>query len=272
MALALSVVISTYNAPLWLEKVLYGYRNQTLKSFELVIADDGSKADTRLLIDTFRREHGLRISHVWQPDDGFRKSEILNKAIVKAQSDYLVFSDGDCIPRADFLAVHHKKRKKGHFVSGGYFKLPMSLSKSISREDIELQNCFALAWLRQRGLKGSFKNNKLHKNKLWTGLLDVVTPTEATWNGHNSSGWKSDIVAVNGFDERMRYGGQDREMGERMMNGGIKGIQARYSAICVHLDHSRGYVNDTDLDNNKAIRRQTKKAKKTFTPYGIEKT
>lgn len=205
----LSVVISTYNAPAWLEKVLYGYKNQTFKSFELVIADDGSTEETRSLIEAFERAHGLRIQNVWQPDKGFRKSEILNKAIVKPQSDYLVFSDGDCIPRADFLAVHYRERRKDHFVSGGYFKLPMALSKSVSRDTIESQDCFTFLWLKQRGLRNGFKNNKLHKNTLWTRFLDVVTPTEATWNGHNSSGWRSDILAVNGFDEWMRYGRAD---------------------------------------------------------------
>lgn len=62
-------------------------------------------------------------------------------------------------------------------------------------------------------------------------------------NGHNASGWKEDIVAVNGLDERMQYGGQDRELGERLENYGIRGKQIRYSAIVVHLDHARGYVN-----------------------------
>lgn len=270
MALKLSVIISTYNMPEWLEKVLHGYENQHFKSFELLIADDGSSAETGLLIDDFKKRT-LTLARVWHPDRGFRKSEILNKAIAKAQSDYLVFSDGDCIPRSDFLRVHYENRRKNHLVSGGYFKLPLRLSKSISKTDIEMQSCFDLTWLRQRGLRNSFKNNKLSKNRLWTRLLDRVTPTEATWNGHNASGWKSDIVAVNGFDERMRYGGQDRELGERMMNRGIKAIQARYSAICVHLDHARPYVDETDLRNNMKIRREVKAAGKAFTPYGIER-
>ncbi len=271
MQLKLSVVISTYNMPEWLEKVLYGYENQCFKSFELLIADDGSAVETELLIDGFKKRSTLILKHVWQPDKGFRKSEILNKAIAKAQSDYLVFSDGDCIPRSDFLRVHYEKRRGNHFVSGGYFKLPLNLSKSISKADIDAQRCFDLAWLKQRGLKKSFKNNKLSKNRRWTRFLDQVTPTEATWNGHNASGWKSDIVAANGFDQRMRYGGQDRELGERMMNGGIKAIQARYSAICLHLDHARPYVDKTDLSSNMKIRREVKAARKTFTPYGIEK-
>lgn len=101
--------------------------------------------------------------------------------------------------------------------------------------------------------------------------MNRITPTNASWNGHNSSGWKKDILAVNGYDERMKYGALDREMGERLMNVGIKGKQIRYSAVCLHLDHSRGYVNREDLARNAAIRAATQKEKKKWTDYGIRK-
>lgn len=266
----LSVIISTYNSPEWLEKVLIGYSIQSYKDFELIIADDGSDTSTKVLIESFSNKF-KQIKHVWHSDVGFRKCEILNKAIAASAADYLVFSDGDCIPRKDFLQIHFDRRKKNHFLSGGYFKLPMSISKTISNNDIETQNCFDLQWLKRQGLRNSFKNNKLSNSPFKTNLLNAITTTQPTWNGHNSSGWRKDILAVNGFDERMKYGGEDREMGERMMNNGIHGIQIRYSAICIHLDHSRGYVNEKDLTYNASIRKETKMSKATWTKFGIEK-
>ena len=125
----LSVIITTYNSPEWLQKVLWGYQAQTFRDFEMIIADDGSRNDTRELIDNIRKEVFFTIQHVWHPDDGFRKCTILNKGIVASKADYLVISDGDCIPRKDFLQVHLNRRKEGHFLSGGYSKLPMALSK-----------------------------------------------------------------------------------------------------------------------------------------------
>ena len=86
----------------------------------------------------------------------------------------------------------------------------------------------------------------------------------------NSSGWRSDILAVAGFDERMQYGGEDREMGERLFNMGIRSKQIRYSAIVLHLDHKRPYVNKEALERNKAIRRETKRGRVVVTPYGIK--
>jgi hypothetical protein len=102
-------------------------------------------------------------------------------------------------------------------------------------------------------------------------ILNTLTPSNASWNGHNSSGWKSDILAVNGFDERMQYGGEDRELGERLNNTGIKGKQIRYSAIAVHLDHPRGYVTEEMISKNRAIRDETKASESVWTDFGIEK-
>lgn len=266
-----SVIISTYNSTEWLEKVLYGYNNQTYRQFEVVIADDGSKEETHQLLKRMETEVFYPIVHVWQEDNGFQKSQILNKAILQCSSEYIIMSDGDCIPRKDFVEQHVKYREEGYFLSGGYFMLPMNISEEISKEDIYSEKCFNLKWLKDQGLKHSFKNNKLHSRPLKASLLNAFTPTNASWNGHNASGWKKDILAINGFDERMQYGGQDRELGERLTNLGIKSKQIRYNAVVLHLDHPRGYKNQQSIEKNLAIRRQTRDQKKKRTPYGILK-
>jgi glycosyltransferase involved in cell wall biosynthesis len=263
-----SVILSTYNQPDWLEKVLWGYEMQTDRRFEVIIADDGSEDATRSLIEAMRSKVSFPVIHVWHPDEGFRKCTILNKAILEASADYLLFSDGDCIPRMDFVATHLKYRCKGRFLSGGYFKLPTSLSKVISKEDIFSGRCFNLGWLQSRGLISSFKNNKLTSFGLKAKLLNGLTPARASWNGHNASGWRKDIMAANGFNEEMQYGGEDRELGERLVNAGIRGLQIRYSAICLHLDHSRGYVSQQAIARNNQIRAYTRQKRLTKTQNG----
>ncbi len=265
-----SVVMSTYNAEAWLEKVLWGFSVQTETDFEIIIADDGSRVDTKLLIEKLQKEIKIPIVHIWHEDNGFQKSQILNKAIVASNSDYLIFTDGDCIPRKDFIATHLHYREKGYFLSGGYFMLPMAISETITRNDILSQNCFDVKWLVAQGLKKSFKNTKLFASGFWANFLNFITPTKATWNGHNSSGWKEDLVCINGFNQEMQYGGQDRELGERLFNKGLKSKQIRYSAIVVHLDHARGYVNEATWKKNFAIRENTKKNKVVKTPIGID--
>jgi len=265
-----SVIFSTYNSEAWLEKTIWGFSVQTETDFEIIIADDGSKPATKELIDSLRPQINIPIIHVWQEDNGFQKSQILNKAIVASNSEYLIFTDGDCIPRQDFVATHIKYRQQGYFLSGGYFMLPMETSVAITKENIINQDCFRLDWLMQHGLKSSFKNMKLAVTGFTSQMLNFLTPTKATWNGHNASGWKKDLVEINGFNQEMQYGGQDRELGERLFNKGLKSKQIRYSAICVHLDHKRGYVNEETWKKNFAIRANTKKNKVVKTPIGID--
>ena len=142
-----SVILSTYNSVEWLEKVLWGLSIQTYRDFEIIIADDGSLQATKNLIDKLRTEIDIPLIHIWHEDNGFQKSQILNKAILASTSDYLIFTDGDCIPRKDFVEVHIKYRQEGYFLSGGYFKLPMDISKAITKDDIIHQRCFDLQWL-----------------------------------------------------------------------------------------------------------------------------
>ncbi len=266
----ISVIFSTYNSEEWLEKVVYGFSVQTFKDFEIIIADDGSREATKQLIDRLKLEIDIPIIHVWQEDNGFQKSQILNKAILASTSEYLIFTDGDCIPRQDFVEVHNNYRENGFFLSGGYFKLPMDISKAITKEDIINQRCFDVNWLKQNGLPSSYKNSKFTTRGFMSKFLNFLTPTNASWNGHNASGWKKDLMAINGFNQEMQYGGQDRELGERLFNLGLKSKQIRYSAICVHLDHKRGYVNEETWKKNHSIRENTRKNKVVKTPIGID--
>jgi len=267
----ISVIISTYNSPEWLKKVLYGYNTQTYRNFEVIIADDGSDERTKNCIEEIQKEVFYPIIHVWHEDTGFQKTIILNKAILATTTDYILMTDGDCIPREDFIEQHIKQREEGYFLSGGYYKLPMNLSENITKEDIYSGKCFDIKWLKNNGINFSFKNSKFISNGLRSSLLNSITPTTASWNGHNASGWKKDFLAVNGFDERMQYGGEDREFGERLINLGIQTKQIRYSTVCVHLDHARGYVKPEMLEKNLQIRKETKDLKSAWTDFGIVK-
>jgi glycosyltransferase involved in cell wall biosynthesis len=267
-----SVILSTYNAPDWLEKVIWGYSAQTHRDFELLIADDGSGQETRTRIERLREQTDLSIRHLWQPDEGFKKTGILNKAILQAQADYLLFSDGDCIPRRDFIEAHVSHAAPGRFLSAGTFWLPLATSKKITKEDVVVGRAFELGWLRRHELGPVLKWLKLTASGRGADLLNAITPTRATWNGHNSSAWKSDVLAVNGFDERMLYGGEDREFGERLRHHGVRPKQIRFSAVCLHLDHTRGYVTDESWSRNRAIRTQTRCSRTSWTEFGIERT
>lgn len=265
-----SVIFTTYNSPAWLEKVLWGFSLQTHRDFEIIIADDGSGEETGVLIKRFQNESDLDIKHVWHEDKGFRKCRILNKAILQANSEYIIFTDGDCIPRKDFVKTHVDQAEPGKFLSGSYFKLPMSTSEKISKDDIVSGRCFDKAWLHQYGLPRMRKTLKLSAGPTLARVLNRFTTTKCNLKGSNASVWRNDVIEVNGFDERMQWGGLDREFGVRLVNKGIKAKHVRYNAICIHLDHPRGYKNQDLVRQNKILRQKNEKEGVTWTDFGIQ--
>jgi glycosyltransferase involved in cell wall biosynthesis len=266
-----SVIISTYNQPEWLAKVLHGYVLQTFRDFEVLIADDGSDDRTKAVIEDFRTHAWFSIKHVWHADEGYRRQTILNVALLEAEHEYILMTDGDCIPRPDFLAVHARHARPGHFLSGGYCKMPMDLSRDLTPDDIASGRAFDVSYLRQHGLREFSPRFKIGLPVSFGPFMDRIIPTQATWNNCNASGWKSDLIAVNGFNEDMQYGGADRELGERLANSGITGIQIRYQAIVLHLDHKRGYKTPETMEKNRAIRDAVIATKSVWCPNGIKK-
>jgi hypothetical protein len=200
------------------------------------------------------------------------KCQILNKSILKSSTDYLIFTDGDCIPRNDFVEIHINKAEKNYFLSGGYFKLSTPVSNAITREDIFAQNPFRVSWLLAKKQPVTYKFLKFVRISWVQWFLNSITTTKATWNGHNVSGWKDDILRVNGYNEDMQYGGLDRELGERLMNINIKGKQIRYNAICLHLDHPRPYKTKQTLDKNRMIRENVRKNNIVWATNGLDKS
>lgn len=250
---AISVIISTYNRPRDLERVLYGYSVQSDPDFEIVIADDGSSPETAQLIARGRHEMRLRITHVWHEHQGFRKSLIQNRAIAAAQTEYLIFTDGDCIPRRDMIAVHRRMITPGKYIAGGYLKLPPQATAAITVADIQSGRFTELDWLRERGWKPGHRSLRLTQKHWLSVFLDRVTTTAANFQGNNTGAWRDHLFKVNGFENTMGYGGLDKALGYRLQNAGINGIQARYRIIAMHLDHDRPYRSEEGMQRNRDI-------------------
>jgi GT2 family glycosyltransferase len=102
--------------------------------------------------------------------------------------------------------------------------------------------------------------------------LERISPVKKVWNGCNSSGWRSDLLKVNGFDESMKYGAEDVEMGVRLNNAGIIGRHNRYTAPLLHIEHSRGYADPVIAANNKLYMKSVRRSGKAWTPLGIVKS
>src|SRR4051812_45707010 len=97
-----SLIIATYNWPQALELCLLSIMNQEVMPKEVVIADDGSKEETRNIVEQFREKLAIPVIHIWQPDKGFQLGKIRNKAMAAASGEYLIQVDGDLILHSAF--------------------------------------------------------------------------------------------------------------------------------------------------------------------------
>jgi glycosyltransferase involved in cell wall biosynthesis len=249
---------------------LWGLCRQTQRDFEVLIADDGSSDETRRLIDRFLAESALKIQHLWQENLGFRKGRILNQAIVRATGDYLIFLDGDCIPRDDFVASHCRLSRPNCFLAGGsHINIPRRLQPQICRKDVETQRVFQAGWLASRGMAAGNLRFRLTRNPWLAWLLDTITPRPGVLIGANASVGKKHVLAVNGFDETYAYGSDDKDLGVRMTNNGVKSRRLKYSLVSVHLSHPRVYAVPERVLANKQRLRQLRAERITWTPHGI---
>ena len=265
----LSVILSTYNQPRWLEKVLWGYSVQTRKEFELVIADDGSGPETAEVIAGFQHSGELNVMHVWHPDAGFRKTEILNRAILQSTGEYLIFSDGDCIPRSDFVDVHARLARPRRFVSGTVLMLSAALSERITEDDIISGRFADAGWLGRNGFRAGRRITRLIRGG-WVGTIaDTLSSASRHFAGGNASVAKDALFEVNGFDHEMSYGYEDWSLGERLRNAGYRATQARNRAVLFHLDHPRGYKSPEAVARNKAVYERIRRSGETRARIGL---
>lgn len=236
----IGVVLSTYEWPRALELSLWGYASQSRRDFRLYVADDGSGPETGERIRAVRERTGLDLVHIWQPDRGFRKSAILNRAILAAHDrEYLVFSDGDTVPHPDLVATHARLARPERYLAGGYVKLPAHVSEKITVDDARAGRATSLRHLLRLGFRPGRKALRFAGGGVTGALLDALTPTPRRWHGNNASTWREHLLAVNGFDLDMGYGGQDAALGDRLENLGVLPLRIRHRAPAVHLHHDR---------------------------------
>lgn len=234
----ISVLLATYNWPAALSLCLQALREQTNRNFEIIICDDGSKDETKTLIAEFQKDFPVPIKHLWQEDDGFRKTLILNQGIKSANGEYLVFLDGDCIPQIDFIDQHLKLSEKNHLVTG---------SRILSSQQLTNNLCSSGYWshqkLRSNALAWGFKG---HLNK-WLPLF-IKLPNfsgrlykKFEWRrikGCNMACWKSDAEAIDGFDESLLgWGHEDADFIFRLQKNGVIRKSGSWATEVIHLWH-----------------------------------
>lgn len=87
-----SIVIPVYNAAKYLEPCLESVLNQSYRNVEIVVVDDGSSDNSRLICEKFEKKDS-RVRYYFQDNQGV--SVARNQGIKKASGDYVLFVDAD---------------------------------------------------------------------------------------------------------------------------------------------------------------------------------
>lgn len=232
-----AVIVTTYQRPRALDRVLAALARQSEPPAEIVIADDGSTTETADLIHAWQARSAVPIHHVWQEDQGFRAAAARNRAVAASTASYLIFLDGDCLVFSDFIARHRQLAQAGRLVMGSRILCSPELT-----EDIEAGRSDPLAWgvadwWRARSSGGVNRLFPLLRlpGRAWRGRRPL------RWQGvrtFNLAVWRSDFVRVNGFDESFQgWGHEDADLAVRLMHAGVRRLDGQFALPVLHLWH-----------------------------------
>ncbi len=242
----ISVIVSTYNRPDALALILKSFNYQTDKDFEVLIADDGSTQETRKLVAQMTMSCNFSITYVRQEDLGFRLARIRNLAAQKAKGEYLVFLDGDCVPRPSFIAVHRKLAQKKFLVAGNRILLSESFTKETLDKQSTIWTYSIFKWFLIYLSKGI---NRLHP-LLVLPYFQNARNLKQKWKkarGCNFGLFKEDYIAVNGCDSDFTgWGYEDSDLAIRLIHSGVQIKSGRYATGVFHLYHK-----ENDRSNEK---------------------
>jgi glycosyltransferase involved in cell wall biosynthesis len=239
-----TLIISTYKKVKELELIFTALENQTLRDFEIIVADDGSGKDFENYVNSYKANTKLDIKFITQEDMGFTKTKILNQAIKISKTDYLVFIDGDCIPNRDFMKYHRELASVNSVLCGWRVSLGKIISDKLTSEGIKeygLENKKFLLFL--DSLKGkratkSFEESLTIRNKL---LRKFISEKRVRLTGYNFSVWKSLMEKINGFDENYSGAGigEDTDIEYRLKLLNVQFKSVRNLAVVYHLYHKK---------------------------------
>lgn len=251
-----SIIITTYNWPEALKVTLRSVIAQTVRSIEIIVADDGSEPTTAQTVKAVLKTSDIPWIHVRQSDSGIRQARIKNLAVKYSQSPYLVFIDHDVVLHPYFINDHLNMAESGFFLQGKRVFLSEYYTKNIL-----LNDHFVPPSPLKRGLenrKNAIRAPRLGKILAWPKKF------QASLRGCNLSMYKKDFFRVDGYDEifDQLWGREDSDICYRLFHSGLRLRNLWFSALQYHLDHKVAKRKKSDrLDSELQIVRREKRIK-----------
>ena len=233
----ISVIVTSYNWSRALEAVLNALDHQTDQVFEILVADDGSCPEEVAAIREVIKHCHLNVQLIWQEDHGFRAAKVRNRAAAVAKGDYLVFLDGDCIPRPDFIQRHRDLAEAGFWVPGNRILMSQRFTEKLLSHQVTLLKHSGGYWWIQC-LRGNI--NRCLPLAYWPFSIGRKNHLFCWKNAKtcNLGVWKHDFFKVNGFDERYQgWGYEDSDLIIRLIRSGAYRKSGKFAIPVFHLWH-----------------------------------
>lgn len=254
MTIRSTLLVTTYNWPRALRTVLACVRRQTELPDEVIVADDGSRGDTRESLLQEARDFPTVLRHVWQEDLGFRAASSRNRALAASRGDYIVMIDGDILLHPSFIADHLALARPGCFLQGGRIQASNAWTRRLLDGATPHFHPFVDADFSAR--HGDDRHHCV-RNLVLARRKAASANAGSTVMSCNFSAWRDDIVTCNGFDERMEgYGSEDLELDLRLRNAGLRRQRLKFAGLAIHLMHASraGGCEDAEAPNNRILR------------------
>jgi glycosyltransferase involved in cell wall biosynthesis len=259
-----SLIIATYNWPEALFLCLESVMQQVVLPNEIVVADDGSTDETKMVIEKFQQRSAVPIVHVWHPDEGFKLAQIRNKAFATAKCAYLIQIDGDLVLHKHFIADHLFLAKAHCFVSGSRVLLSEATTKAlINNKSIEI-NTHTLG--NNKNFFNGFRNRLV--SRFLASRYKQKGSNKYYVKGCNMAFWKKDLQLVNGYNENFTgWGREDSELAIRLINAGIKKRFLKMGGVSFHLYHKE--ASREMEEKNVQLMKDAVTNKATWAPNGL---
>lgn len=219
----ISVIVTVYNRLEYVRNVVLSLINQTKQIDELILADDGSKDDVKMVIDDLFEKCKFSIKHIYQEDLGFRLARSRNNGAREAEGEFLIFLDQDVILPDDFVEKVYEKRKEKMIVfCRGYLTSEEEKNKIFKFMNQEKYNYKKIYELAYNKYSAKILNKVVFKDKLYRILYWLKLRSRGTkMVGLMFALYKKDYIAINGFDDKYKgWGQEDDDFGNRFFKYG----------------------------------------------------
>ena len=252
-----SLIISIYKNTQALKAVLDSLKRQTEQDIEVILSEDGNDAQMAAFIASY--DFPWPMQHLTQPDEGWRKEKALNKAVVAAKSDWLIFIDGDCVLHPRFIEYHVRYQQRGIMLAGKRVKLNPELSERCMKGE---KFCLFPYLFARRGCR-------YVEEAFYCKSAEWLRRKVKHLVGSNMSMSRADLIAINGFDENyvLPATGEDYDIEWRMIANGCKIVSLRNLAVQYHLYHKENWQ---DQKENMVYCREVQAQNKIYCEKGIK--